>query len=113
MDRTQQMGPLSDPQRTQAMQMPIIDPQRTQAMPNILGAPAQPSLSMEVVLGRKYALAQSISRSSANTHPNTLTNCVAKLSNYLHAYWRAVLGWPSPIDGASAPAKASVAHRSL
>jgi Ca-activated chloride channel family protein len=62
MDRTQQMGPLSDPQRTQAMQMPIIDPQRTQAMPNILGAPAQPSLSMEVVLGRKYALAQSIAR---------------------------------------------------
>jgi Ca-activated chloride channel family protein len=56
------MGPLSDPQRTQAMQMPIIDPQRTQAMPNILGAPAQPSLSMEVVLGRKYALAQSIAR---------------------------------------------------
>jgi Ca-activated chloride channel family protein len=49
MDRTQQMGPLSDPQRTQAM-------------PNILGAPAQPSLSMEVVLGRKYALAQSIAR---------------------------------------------------
>jgi Ca-activated chloride channel homolog len=62
MDRTQQMGPLSDPQRTQAMQMPIIDPQRTQAMPNILGAPAQPSLSMEVVLGRKCALAQSIAR---------------------------------------------------
>jgi Ca-activated chloride channel family protein len=62
MDRTQQMGPLSDPQRTQAMQMPIIDPQRTRAMPNILGAPAQPSLSMEVVLGRKYALAQSIAR---------------------------------------------------
>ncbi len=62
MDRTQQMGPLSDPQRTQAMQMPIIDPQRTQAMPNILGAPAQPSLSMEIVLGRKYALAQSIAR---------------------------------------------------
>jgi Ca-activated chloride channel family protein len=62
MDRTQQMGPLSDPQRTQAMQMPIIDPNRTQAVPNLMGAPAQPSLSMEVVLGRQYALAQSLAR---------------------------------------------------
>jgi len=62
MDRTQQMGPLSDPQRTQAMQMPIIDPNRTQAVPNLMGAPAQPSLSTEVVLGRQYALAQSIAR---------------------------------------------------
>ena len=62
MDRTQQMGPLNDPQRTQAMQMPIIDPSRTQAVPNLMGAPAQPSLSMEVVLGRPYALAQSIAR---------------------------------------------------
>ena len=62
MDRTQQMGPLSDPQRTQAMQMPVLDPNRTQAMPHLTGAPAQPSLSMEVVLGRKYALAQSIAR---------------------------------------------------
>ena len=92
MDRTQQMGPLSDPQRTQAMQMPVLDPSRTQAMPNILGAPAQPSLSMEVVLGRKYALAQSISRSSANTHLTTPTDCVAKPSNCLHANWRAALG---------------------
>jgi Ca-activated chloride channel family protein len=62
MERTHQMGSLSDPQRTQAMQMPVLDPSRTQAVPNILGAPAQPSLSMEVVLGRKYALAQSIAR---------------------------------------------------
>lgn len=62
MDRTQQMGPLSDPQRTQAMQMPVLDPNRTQAMPHLTGAPAQPSLSLEVVLGRKYALAQSIAR---------------------------------------------------
>jgi Ca-activated chloride channel family protein len=62
MDRTQPMGPLSDPQRTQAMQMPIIDPSRTQAVPNLMGAPAQPSLSMEVVLGRQYALAQSLAR---------------------------------------------------
>jgi Ca-activated chloride channel family protein len=56
------MGPLNDPQRTQAMQMPVLDPSRTQAMPNLIGAPAQPSLSMETVLGRKYALAQSIAR---------------------------------------------------
>lgn len=62
MDRTQQMGPLSDPQRTQAMQMPVLDPNRTQAMPHLTGMPAQPSLSLEVVLGRKYALAQSIAR---------------------------------------------------
>ncbi|MFN7019105.1 MAG: vWA domain-containing protein [Fimbriimonadales bacterium] len=62
MDRTQQMGPLSDPNRTQAMQMPVLDPNRTQAMPNLTGAPPQPSLSMEVVLGRRYALAQSIAR---------------------------------------------------
>jgi Ca-activated chloride channel family protein len=62
MDRTQQMGPLNDPQRTQAMQMPVLDPSRTQAVPNLMGAPAQPSLSMEVVLGRPYALAQSIAR---------------------------------------------------
>jgi Ca-activated chloride channel family protein len=62
MDRTQQMGSLSNPQRTQAMQMPIIDPNRTQAVPNLMGAPAQPSLSTEVVLGRQYALAQSIAR---------------------------------------------------
>jgi len=40
MDRTQQMGPLSDPQRTQAMQMPVLDPSRTQAMPHLMGAPA-------------------------------------------------------------------------
>ena len=62
MERTHQMGSLSDPQRTQAMQMPVLDPSRTQAMPHLMGAPAQPSLSMEVVLGRKYALAQSIAR---------------------------------------------------
>ncbi|MDM7460048.1 MAG: VWA domain-containing protein [bacterium] len=62
MDRTQQMGALNDPQRTQAMQMPVLDPTRTQAMPNLMGAPLQPSLSLEVVLGRRYALAQSIVR---------------------------------------------------
>ncbi|OYT70625.1 MAG: hypothetical protein CFK49_11710 [Armatimonadetes bacterium JP3_11] len=62
MDRTQQMGPLGDPNRTQAMQMPVLDPTRTQAMPQLGGAPLQPSLSMEVVLGRRYALAQSIAR---------------------------------------------------
>lgn len=62
MDRTQQMGPLGDPNRTQAMQMPVLDPTRTQAMPQWGGALPQPSLSMEVVLGRRYALAQSIAR---------------------------------------------------
>jgi len=58
-NRTQAM-PMPDPMRTQAMQMPVLDPTRTQAMP--MGAPAQPSLSMEVVLGRRYALAHSVAR---------------------------------------------------
>ncbi|CUU35091.1 MAG: VWA domain-containing protein [Armatimonadetes bacterium] len=59
-NRTQAMG-ASDPMRTQAFSMPVLDPNRTQAVPG-LGAPAQPSLTMEVVLGRKYALAQTLAR---------------------------------------------------
>ncbi len=63
MDRTQQFNPTGapDPLRTQAMNLPVLDPNRTQAVPGI-GAPPQPSLKMEIVLGRPKALAQSIAR---------------------------------------------------
>ncbi|MDW8052906.1 MAG: VWA domain-containing protein, partial [Armatimonadota bacterium] len=57
--RTQAM-PMPDLQPTQAMQMPVLDPARTQAIAAAAGL--QPSLSMEVVLGRRYALAHSIAR---------------------------------------------------
>ncbi|MER3402297.1 MAG: hypothetical protein C4337_03120 [Armatimonadota bacterium] len=59
-DRTQAMG-MPDLLRTQAFSMPVLDPNRTQAVPG-LGAATSPSLTMETVLGRKYALAQSVAR---------------------------------------------------
>ncbi len=70
MDRTQQFNPdpnrtqamgTPDPQRTQAFTMPVLDPNRTQAVPN-LGGVSLPSLRMEPILGRPYALAHSVAR---------------------------------------------------
>lgn len=43
------------------MNIPVLDPNRTQAVPGI-GTPPQPSLKMEIVLGRPKVLAQSIAR---------------------------------------------------
>jgi Ca-activated chloride channel family protein len=59
-NRTQAIGVSADPSRTQAMGMPV-DPNRTQAVPG-LGAPPTRALTMNPVLGRPVALANSIAR---------------------------------------------------
>jgi Ca-activated chloride channel family protein len=59
-NRTQAIGVSADPSRTQAMGMPV-DPNRTQAVPG-LGAHPTRALTMNPVLGRPVALANSIAR---------------------------------------------------